>query len=122
MYSKLQMYYNGYNKTNALQQFVANYYTTITIMFNLFSILNNSQLFNATITAILYGLIAYIVVCFFLGSISDICKQRKERRALINSIPYLSYNELRKLAKAEGVKLGRWNRDRIANHLILTLA
>lgn len=76
-------------------------------------------IFNIAITATL----CTIVISFFLYAIESACQEVKAKQQLLDSIPYMSWNELRALAKANSIHIKRGTtKYALANLLIMELA
>ena len=61
--------------------------------------------------------------CIVAGGLHDVCTQRKADRDRINSIPTMHWNDLRKLARQNNIKISRGtNKYALQNLLIYELA
>ena len=91
--------------------------------YEIFATLNDSTLFNALLTVILYSPLVLFLVCIVVGGIKEVCQQRQAYRDRINSIPTMHWNELRRLAKDYNIKVSRGtNKYMLQNLLIYELA
>jgi hypothetical protein len=92
-------------------------------MFNIFSQLNNSAIFNSAITIALTAIIIYVAISFLIKAIKTACHQVKSHSQLMNAIAHgkLTKKELIKIAQTHSIKYSKLNKYQLQNVLIMEL-
>lgn len=92
--------------------------------YSIFSTLNESLLVNYSITTILFGIIAYLVLFFISYGIADIKAQRRHYNQLMDNIAHglLTKKQLIEIARANSIKYSGFNKAALQSVLVYHLA